>query len=184
MFGSADTNAFGAGRIRLEGDAEVGGYIKNGKLYFNAKKQNAVLSIRSDSGVYDDGTGIIRYITTFDELKFPEKVVSFGVWIIPMEAFSDETFENTRTEILINKNDPDINSGMILANESFHADISDIPAVKLDEKILTVSFVNFSDGTVITAEYVSDGVNRENRLKRIYDGKLKTSVIGGREISY
>ena len=159
--GITGEGASGAKNISWDKDNTFKGKIKDGKLYLSAP---VAISLRDDSGVYEDGTGVIRIITTFNKLPDADDIVSFGTWILPLSKFSESEFDSKKGEGLFVKTE--IDTAKLIEGSSYHVDLTNIPKDALSGDVIAISFVKLSDSeTVTTAKYIVKGVNADNRLK-------------------
>lgn len=88
-----------------------------------------------DAVVKEDGTGTIRFITKVDALGGTP--TSFGTWILPLKVF-ESVQEDWASDL---KAVVTYEGKSIDAGETYAADLTDVPAEYLDEKIVAQSFM-------------------------------------------
>ena len=108
-----------------------------------------------ESGVYGDGTGIIRFFTTFESIADGTEIESFGTYA-HVDSVSEKntcaTYEGVTPKV----------------NDNFFVDVKNIPAGYFDKPVFALSFVKIKGYNNLILSGTSTGakVNTENRLKK------------------
>ena len=107
-----------------------------------------------ESGVYDDGTGIIRFFTTFDAIADGVEIESFGTYAHVDSVSADDkcaTYEGKTPAV----------------GDNFSVDVTGITAGYFDKPVFALSFVKIKDyDNLILSDILTDAtVNAENKLK-------------------
>ena len=143
--------AFGAEELRLLNDETVTAT----KTVSDIAKTLVTLSTPTfESGVYDNGTGIIRFFTTFDAIADGAEIESFGTYAhvgSVSEKNTCATYEGVTPK----------------ADANFSVDVKNIPAGYFNEPVFALSFVKIKGYNNLILSGISTGakVNAENKLK-------------------
>ena len=131
----ADVNAFKSDAI-----ATLIPYIKDGAIYWTA---NPVLSGLTDSGIYTDGSGVIRFMTTFTSVPVTEAVTEFGTYFMSMDSFSDGVTDEELTKVVSFEIGEEGVKAPTEAGQAFFVDAL-ASADKLDTLVQAISYVKLS----------------------------------------
>ncbi|MDO5477717.1 MAG: hypothetical protein Q4G23_00970 [Clostridia bacterium] len=91
------------------------------------------LNVQADSGVYTDGSGVIRFLTTFEGVS-GASVEKYGTYALATDTFDVATDSSSLSKFADFTVTPE-------AGKSYIVDIVEIPATKLDALVMGVSFV-------------------------------------------
>ena len=143
--------AFGAEELRLLNDEKVTAT----KTVSDIAKTLVKLSTPTfESGVYDNGTGIIRFFTTFESIADGTEIESFGTYA-HVDSVSKEntcaTYEGVTPKV----------------NDNFSVDVKNIPAGYFDKPVFALSFVKIKgyNNLIISGTSTGAKVNTDNKLK-------------------
>ena len=109
-----------------------------------------------ESGVYDNGTGIIRFFTTFDAIADGAEIESFGTY-----AHVNSVSEN------MNDKCAKYEGKTPAADDNFSVDVTGITEGYFNEPVLALSFVKIKgyDNLILSGISTAAKVNAENKLK-------------------
>ena len=107
-----------------------------------------------ESGVYDNGTGIIRFFTTFDAIADGVEIESFGTYAHVGSVSKENTcatYEGKTPAV----------------GDNFSVDVKNIPAGYFNEPVFALSFVKIKgyDNLILSGISTAAKVNAENKLK-------------------
>ena len=143
--------AFGAEELRLLDDETV----TETKTVSDIAETLVTLSTPTfESGVYDNGTGIIRFFTTFESIADGTEIESFGTYA-QGDSVSKEntcaTYEGVTPKV----------------NDNFSVDVKNIPAGYFDKPVFALSFVKIKgyNNLIISGTSTGAKVNAKNKLK-------------------
>ena len=109
-----------------------------------------------ESGVYGDGTGIIRFFTTFDAIADGAEIESFGTY-----AHVGSVTENMNDKCAKYEGETPA------VGDNFSVDVKNIPAGYFDKPVFALSFVKIKGyNNLILSEILTGAtVNAKNKLK-------------------
>ena len=143
--------AFGAEELRLLDDETVTAT----KTVSDIAKTLVKLSTPTfESGVYDNGTGIIRFFTTFDAIADGVEIESFGTYAHVGSVSKENTcatYEGKTPAV----------------NDNFSVDVTGITEGYFDKPVFALSFVKIKGYDNLILSEISTGatVNAKNKLK-------------------
>ncbi len=157
---------WGAEEIRLLKDTS-----KTTSSVTELLKSSVVLGTPTyQSGVYeDDNTGIIRFITSFDEISENAEIVSFGTYAIKDggTAFGEDSTVNENCAVYtVNGTDEYDPQRQPVTGENFSADITGIDEANFADKVYAISFVKIKgyNNLIISGVITDATVDSENKL--------------------
>ena len=153
MTGDNKWGAFGAEELRLLDDETVTAT----KTVSDVAKTLVTLSTPTfESGVYGDGTGIIRFFTTFDAIADGVEIESFGTY-----AHVNSVSEN------MNDKCATYEGKTPAVNDNFSVDVTGITEGYFDKPVFALSFVKIKGYDNLILSEISTGatVNTGNKLK-------------------
>lgn len=151
--------------VFLEG---VSGYAAMSEAYLaeenselsDYKAPTAKISITAaESGVYTDGTGIVRFITEIDELSGGE-VEYYGSYAVETSSFNAESIS------LLNKVTVSDSGTAPKQGDTYALDVHNISEANMDKSITCISFVKLKgiDGVIYSEAKVNSGVQKSVKL--------------------
>ena len=102
------------------------------------------LGLATDSGKYDDGTGLIRFMTTFTKAPI-NAVENYGTYVIGVSNFEGDPAGITKFGKFENAPTKD--------GQAYIVDVINIPSDKMDEDITAISFVKIKGITTPIYSY-------------------------------
>lgn len=128
--------------------------LKDGSLYW-VKKPVVSMTLSSDSGVYADKTGVIRFITEINDVSSFADITEYGTWIY---RISDEMTESNTGKFVRGEE-------TIGAGDTYGVDLSEILEESLGEEVFAISYVKVSglDNMIVTGVYKTT-VNQNKKL--------------------
>ena len=112
-----------------------------------------VLEGATDSGKYEDGTGVIRFLTTFTTAPATAAVENYGTYAIGASNFTGDPESITKFV--------KFETALTKDGQAFIVDVVNIPAEKLNTNITAISFVKLKG--IATPVYLNyDAVNVES----------------------
>lgn len=147
------------------------GYAAMSEVYLTAKntalsdyKDGAQIAIaKTESGVYSDGTGVIRFITGVDKLPAGAEVEYWGSYAVKSSVFDKDSME----QALIKKASPE--SGVtVKAGDTWALDIVNISEGSFTVPVTAISFIKLKgdDEVYYSASVTSNGVDTSVKLEK------------------
>ena len=109
-----------------------------------------------ESGVYDNGTGIIRFFTTFESIADGVEIESFGTYA-HVKSVSENMDDKCATYV----------GETPAVGDNFSVDVKNIPAGYFNKPVFALSFVKIKgyDNLILSGISTAAKVNAENKLK-------------------
>ncbi len=112
-----------------------------------------VLTGKTDAGIYEDGTGVIRFLTTFTTAPATAAIENYGTYAIGVSNFTGDPESITKFV--------KFDTAPTKDGQAFIVDVVNIPSEKLDTNITAISFVKLKG--IATPVYLNyDAVNVES----------------------
>ncbi len=146
------------------------GYAAMSEVYLTAKngalpdyKDGAVISLsKAESGVYSDGTGVIRFITDIGRLPAGAEVEYYGSYAVKSSLYNGETDDAS----LIRKSVPEDGTAL-KAGDTWALDIINIGESDFNVPVTAVSFIKLKgDDEVYYSLSLSSEVNKDVKLTK------------------
>lgn len=127
-------------------------------------KGSVVLSnITAQSGVYENGKGIIRFITEFTKIAEGAEIESFGTYAIKSDKYTEGTVPTTGDNVGVY----DGTTNKPATGNNFSVDINNIEEAYFNVPVTAISFVKVKgcDNLIVTGIINDVKVNTENKLR-------------------
>ena len=110
-----------------------------------------------ESGVYGDGTGIIRFFTTFDAIADGVEIESFGTYA-HVDSVSEKMDDKCATYV----------GETPAVGDNFSVDVTGITEGYFNKPVFALSFVKIKgyDNLILSGISTAAKVNAENKLKK------------------
>ena len=151
--------AFGAEELRLLDDETV----TETKTVSDIAKTLVKLSTPTfESGVYDNGTGIIRFFTTFESIADGAKIKSFGTYVI-----TNKNYEKNSNLSDYSNSFASYTGETPAVGDTFSVDVTGITETNWNTPVVAISFVKIEGYDNLILSEISTGatVNAKNKLK-------------------
>ncbi len=151
--------AFGAEELRLLDDETVTAT----KTVSDIAKTLVTLSTPTfESGVYGDGTGKIRFFTTFDAIADGAKIKSFGTYVI-----TNKNYEKNSNLSDYSNSFASYTGETPAVGDTFSVDVTGITETNWNTPVVAISFVKIEgyDNLIISGTSTGATVNAKNKLK-------------------
>ena len=115
-----------------------------------------------ESGVYDNGTGKIRFFTTFDAIADGAKIKSFGTYVI-----TNKNYERNSNLSDYSNSFASYTGETPAVGDTFSVDVTGITETNWNTPVVAISFVKIEGYDKLIISGISTGatVNAENKLK-------------------